>query len=644
MNLQNYTIKSEIGRGGMATVYLAHDNKFDTNVAVKVLNKEFVNNENIRKRFISEARNMYKMSHPNIIKVTDLIEEGDTVAFVMEYIEGQTLKEYLDRKRKLNDAEIKNMFSQMLDAVGYVHEQNLVHRDIKPSNFMLDKKGNIKLMDFGIAKNMDVTSSDYTHTGTNQNMGTPMYMSPEQIKSTKDVTLQSDIYSLGVVLWQMVMGKKPYDTKTISIFELQNKIVTENLSLTNSKFDFLIEVATAKELNIRYNNCKEFKTKLDNLNKEVTGITNLNNSENSEKTIFDNFKATEIYHEKPIIETNNQQKEFSKGKKSNKSIFIGIGAIILAVIGYFLFSYYKNVRLEDAINNFNNEEYSIAYNIFNSSILKDNSEAQYYLGKMYSLGYYVNKDYDKAFLLAKTSSEQGNDKGLNMIGAMYENGWGTSKDINKAIEMYTKAAKLGNAKAYSNLGDIYYNGIEEIEIDYSKAIEYYMSAINFATGQMNKDLSAKPECRIGLIYLNGGYGVEANFNKAKEYFLIAIEKNNSDAAVYLGFMYENGKGVSQDYNLAFKYYTISANLSNPLGQSNLGSFYLSGKGCTQNDIKALELFKKSANQGNSYGLANLGYMYEFNRGGAGYDISKAIMYYKQAADLGNEWAKSRLAN
>ena len=158
MELSNYSFQSELGRGGMATVYLAHDNKFNTNVAVKVLSKEFVNNENIRKRFIAEARNMYKMSHPNIIKVTDLIDDADNVAFVMEYIEGETLKEYIDHKGKLSDEEIKNLFSQMLDAVGYVHEQKLVHRDIKPSNFMLDKNGIIKLMDFGIAKILDITS------------------------------------------------------------------------------------------------------------------------------------------------------------------------------------------------------------------------------------------------------------------------------------------------------------------------------------------------------------------------------------------------------------------------------------------------------------------------------------------------------
>ncbi len=194
MKSTNYRLIKEIGKGGMATVHLAEDPKFQTEVAVKMLNKEFVHNEHIRKRFVAEARSMYRMSHPNIIKVTDLVDEEDTVAFVMEYIQGETLKEYVDRKGVLPNEEVKSIFSQMLEAVSYVHEQNLVHRDIKPSNFMIDIKGKVKLMDFGIAKNTDQNSSEYTLTGTGMQMGTPMYMSPEQVRSTKDVNHLTDIY------------------------------------------------------------------------------------------------------------------------------------------------------------------------------------------------------------------------------------------------------------------------------------------------------------------------------------------------------------------------------------------------------------------------------------------------------------------
>jgi serine/threonine protein kinase len=256
--MENYVILNELGRGGMAKVYLAEHRLLRNKVALKVLNDNLVRDLHIRKRFLAEARSMAAMSHPNIIKVIDLYDSGDHVAFVMEYIEGETLKEYLERKGRLSDTEIKALFPQMLDAVGYVHEQNLVHRDIKPSNFMLDRKGKVKLMDFGIAKTMDATSAEYTQTGTGLQMGTPMYMSPEQISETKSVTAQSDIYSLGVVLWQMVTGEKPYDTKTISNFQLQMKIIQERLPSTGSYWDDTIQIATNKEAPNRYTSCQNF--------------------------------------------------------------------------------------------------------------------------------------------------------------------------------------------------------------------------------------------------------------------------------------------------------------------------------------------------------------------------------------------------
>jgi serine/threonine-protein kinase len=228
------------------------------------------------------------MSHPNIIKVTDLIDQEDQVAIVMEYLDGETLKECIERKGKLSEVKLKSLVGQMLDALAYVHDQGLVHRDIKPSNFMLSKEGVIKLLDFGIAKNTDKSSSDYTQTGTLQSMGTPMYMSPEQVKSTKDVTGQSDIYSLGVVLWQMVMGQKPYDTTTTSTFELQTKIVNEPLSITNTKFDGIIQKATAISLTSRYKNCFEIKADLS-LNSLSQGSANKSNvlGDAGDQTIVD---------------------------------------------------------------------------------------------------------------------------------------------------------------------------------------------------------------------------------------------------------------------------------------------------------------------------------------------------------------------
>ena len=301
--INSYHLQYEIGRGGMATVYLAHDKKFDTNIAIKVLNKEFVHKDNIRKRFLAEARNMYKMTHPNIIKVTDLIDDGDTVAFVMEYVEGETLKEYLERKGKLNDEEIKSLFSQILVAVKYVHEQNLIHRDIKPSNFMLDKRNDVKLMDFGIAKNTDVSNSEYTQTGTGVQMGTPMYMSPEQITETKSVTAQSDIYSLGVVLWQMATGQKPYETQTLSSFQLMTKIVNDTLPKTSTIWDELIQKATEKDLEKRMKSINEFNNSPLNSTLSTSEETIVHISNPNKTSVLLNDDNTILESSMPKIDT-----------------------------------------------------------------------------------------------------------------------------------------------------------------------------------------------------------------------------------------------------------------------------------------------------------------------------------------------------
>jgi serine/threonine protein kinase len=350
----NYTLKSKLGEGGMATVFLAQDPKFQADVAIKILKKEFIHNEHIRKRFISEARSMFRMSHPNVIKVTDLIVEEDTVAFVMEYVEGETLKEYLERKGKLTDTEIREIFSQMLDAVGYVHEQKLVHRDIKPSNFMLDKKGKVKLMDFGIAKNTDANEAEYTQTGTGMQIGTPMYMSPEQITETKSVTPQSDIYSLGVVLWQMVTGKKPYDTKTLSNFQLLTKIITEKLADTKTAWDSIIHLATAKERENRYKSCTELKLEVPLTSKvfeeESTQIEEKKTKVAREESLVKDQKNKNESNQKKSIENQLDLESSNSKRKYNIAIYSGIAAFVILGLLFLFVLGKSNEDKENEIN------------------------------------------------------------------------------------------------------------------------------------------------------------------------------------------------------------------------------------------------------------------------------------------------------
>jgi uncharacterized protein (TIGR02145 family) len=365
----NYRILEEIGQGGMATVYLAEHQTLGTKVAIKVLNTALVHQDNIRKRFLAEARNMARMSHPHVIKVTDLIEEGETVAFVMEYIDGETLKVYLDRKGKLNDAEIQSIFTQMLEAVSYVHAHQLVHRDIKPSNFMLDKDGKVKLMDFGIAKMMDATAQEYTHTGTGAQMGTPMYMSPEQIKSTKDVTFQSDIYSLGVLLWQMVSGEKPYNGETLSTFDIQLKIVQEPLALTHTKWDNIIQRATEKEIQNRFIDVDTFKKVFDG-SSDTGDATIMDNKLNtSEKADIDNRNFIEKEKIFSNLENPGSTNEYKNASLQliqllrKRNLFIILTMLIVAfalLLAYYMNSVNNNSQDKSQHTNFLTRDSSVS--------------------------------------------------------------------------------------------------------------------------------------------------------------------------------------------------------------------------------------------------------------------------------------------
>ena len=261
----NYKIISLIGEGGMGDVYLAVHQELKHKVAIKFLKINYARKTNIRKRFLSEARTLAKLNHPNIIKVTDLIDAGDIVAFVMDYISGISLKELIEKKGKLRDEEIKTIFLQILNAVGFIHKVGLVHRDIKPDNFMVNSDGNIKLLDFGIVKKLFLDDEfDYTETGVLDIMGTPLYMSPEQMENTKDVTASTDIYSLGLVLWFMVIGKTPYNTKNLSFLELIKK-KNDRLPMTRTKWDKIIQTSAQYQVSKRFKNTSEIEILIKNI-------------------------------------------------------------------------------------------------------------------------------------------------------------------------------------------------------------------------------------------------------------------------------------------------------------------------------------------------------------------------------------------
>jgi serine/threonine-protein kinase len=258
-----YKIKSELGRGGMATVYRAYDPSFDREVAVKVLPREMVHNLVFRVRFKRELKMIASLEHPAIVPVYDVGEEPDgRQYFVMRYMGGESLSDWIKRGAlPLQDTAI--IIERLASALDYAHQKNIVHRDIKPDNVLFDDTNHPYLTDFGIAK---LTESAISATGGGT-MGTPAYVSPEQAQGA-NVDSRADIYGMGVMIYEMLTGKKPYDAD--SPMSVAVRHITEPIpDILQARPDLPIEVdaiikrAMAKDREDRYPNAIELSRALN---------------------------------------------------------------------------------------------------------------------------------------------------------------------------------------------------------------------------------------------------------------------------------------------------------------------------------------------------------------------------------------------
>ncbi|HSY42901.1 MAG TPA: protein kinase [Candidatus Acidoferrum sp.] len=203
-----FEILNFIGKGGMGAVYKARQPGLDRFVALKVLPPAVANDPGFAERFNREARALARLSHPNIVVVYDFGKAGELHYLVMEFVDGANLRE-IERAGRLSPEQALAIVPQICEALQFAHNEGIVHRDIKPENLLLDKKGRVKITDFGIAKIMGVTEGKVSLTGAKDVMGTPHYMAPEQIEKPQTVDHRADIYSLGVVFYEMLTGELP---------------------------------------------------------------------------------------------------------------------------------------------------------------------------------------------------------------------------------------------------------------------------------------------------------------------------------------------------------------------------------------------------------------------------------------------------
>ncbi|CAN5383246.1 hypothetical protein BH10BAC5_BH10BAC5_25550 [soil metagenome] len=291
--IQNYKILSQIGEGGMGVVYLAIHNQLDRKVAVKVLSESFFSNNDVKNRFVNEANVLSRFSHPNIVSVYDFLNYEDQFLLIMEYVDGIGMDSFIkEPSQKITDDITINIFSQILDAFYYSHQNNIVHRDIKPSNIILLKDLKVKILDFGIVKNLN---ADFSKTKTGMKMGSVLYMSPEQILG-KEIDQRSDVYAIGITLYEFLTRKNPYDSPDTSEFEIQSQIINQDIDINSvpEKFRGIVQKAAARDPQDRFQNCMEFKSALTGSNYSGVQSNFKENNFMNENQKNDSFAKTRI--------------------------------------------------------------------------------------------------------------------------------------------------------------------------------------------------------------------------------------------------------------------------------------------------------------------------------------------------------------
>jgi tRNA A-37 threonylcarbamoyl transferase component Bud32 len=267
-----YKILGTLGQGAMGEVYKAHDPILIRDVAIKTISASLAADSDLRKRFYREAQSAARLNHPNIVTVYDFGEERGKVYMAMELLEGVDLKKIIARRALWRIEQKLNIFEQICDGLAFAHAKDVIHRDLKPSNIRVHPNGQVKIMDFGLAR---LGASEITRAGTV--MGTPHYMSPEQVRGER-VTTRSDIFSLGGIFYEVLTDHKAFDGESVQalLFQVLEKQPPSVLSLAPELPALLVQIvekALAKDANLRYAHAGEMREALRRVRKVLSSGT-----------------------------------------------------------------------------------------------------------------------------------------------------------------------------------------------------------------------------------------------------------------------------------------------------------------------------------------------------------------------------------
>ncbi len=669
----DYEITRKIKAGGMGVVFEGRRTWGRREpVAIKFLLENLRDDPRIRQRFLREAEILETLRHPSIVRILGLDTERD--AFIMEFVEGPTLADYLGHHPLAfhNPEKAVAFFSQILAAFDYAHGttveidgkvlQGVIHRDIKPGNIMVQPDDSPKILDFGISR---IAAFGSTLTDPNLQMGSIAYMSPEQIIDPANVDHRSDIYALGVNLWELFAGQSPYPKVTSfeKAVEVQNNIRREALPpLTDVVADLspdmqvflrrvqpIVAKATAKDADARYQSCAAMSVDLQALllpepeaptepaaaalPPEGPDMAFPTDESGEPHTVFQRIPLPNALSLSDPLQASNGTETKKPALAADKT-----GAEPTPPAAPGKTSPKVNVPVNAAPD-------TGLPNLPPADILPTDATLPGTTIRPPQKPADANRppQPQKFKLLVERYQRPLLVYGLVAILTFAAIGifWSRSVTSTQAADDSARqsaaaTAKRSRQKAYADscyqVGQNYYSGQNGVKQDYKKATEWYSLAAKAGNASGQNDL--------GYMY-QLGLGVVQNDTIATLWYRRAAEQGEADAQNSLGNMYASGFGVKQDYEQATQWYKKASDQGNAKGQNNLGNTYYAGHGVSVDKAMAATLYRKAADQGNREAQYNIGLMYETGEG-VGMDIDKARQWYRAAARQGNPDARRAL--
>lgn len=352
MQIGNYRLLHPLGEGGMGQVWLAEHTALGTQAVVKSLHPSYAQIEAVRLRFYTEARLLSELDHPAIVRLYDFVIEEGVPYLIMEYVQGTPLDKYIAQKGTLSLEETLTILRPIWNALAYIHEKGIIHRDIKPANIMVLPQGGAKLIDFGIAKALDM---DLHLTKTGTQVGTALYMAPEQIQG-QPVSPATDLYGMGLVLYECLIGQYPWTWQGLTAFQIYQKLLTEPPPIPAwcpEAWKAFFEKALAKDPTHRFHTAKEMQNAWESLAfspqvSEVQSPPSKYTLANESLATKDTLHSTGPKSSAPASPPTGSSTSDKRTATTTLSYLFGVAlGIVLIVMGFAVRNYLRNKRLQE---------------------------------------------------------------------------------------------------------------------------------------------------------------------------------------------------------------------------------------------------------------------------------------------------------